>query len=219
MAISSIKTAAELGASFVLAPERYDPRRFALDSTSSRNTKRICDVATVAKNFVKMGLSEMTPALVLDTSHASYGLVVHRAGTIPVSEIGSMKKLIEPGNVIISRLRPYLRQVAFVDSKLPGLTKKTLIIGSTEFFVLRSLNAESIAYLVPFLLSDEVQNVLAASQEGGHHPRFNEDVLTELPLPIRLWKHRQEISEKVEKSVTLFRDSEKLMKEALEELL
>lgn len=49
------------------------------------------------------------------------------------------------GDVIISRLRPYLRQVAYVDED-----RKEILGASTEFFVIRARNNESIAYLVPF---------------------------------------------------------------------
>ena len=68
-----------------------------------------------------------------------------------------------PGDVIISRLRPYLRQVAFVDSDIRGYELSATILCSTEFFVLRAIEQESIAFLVPFLLSQSTQQVLAAS--------------------------------------------------------
>jgi hypothetical protein len=37
--------------------------------------------------------------------------------------------------------------------------------------------------LVPFLLSERVQAALAAGQEGGHHPRFCQELLLSLPVP------------------------------------
>ena len=104
--------------------------------------------------------------------------------------------------MIISRLRPYLRQVAWVDAGLleaevPGLE----LLCSTEFFVLDSEDGASIAFLVPLLLSAQVQSVLAASQEGGHHPRFNERTLTMLPIPASLIERRADLSEQVEHAV------------------
>ena len=83
----------------------------------------------------------------------------------------AVKKIIKAGDVIISRLRPYLKQVAFVDKVL--CEHYDSVLCSTEYFVLRSKDQHiSIAFIVPVLLSREVQNMLISSQEGGHHPRF-----------------------------------------------
>jgi len=81
---------------------------------------------------------------------------------------------------------------------------------STEFFVLQSIDDQPISFLVPFLLSRPVQTVLAASQEGGHHPRFNQGTLLDLPMPHALLKRREKNSRQVEEAVALFRRSERL---------
>ena len=108
-------------------------------------------------------------------------------------------------SVLISRLRPYLRQVAFVDDALNNRHNGVVIACSTEFFVLTPRGQQSIAFLVPFLLSEPVQEVLAASQEGGHHPRFDEYALLGLPVP-RTWiDQRDAISAQVEFAVADFR--------------
>lgn len=85
------------------------------------------------------------------------------------------------------------------------------LVCSTEFFVLRSLTDESIAFLVPYLLSEAVQTVLAASQEGGHHPRFDESTLLSLPIPEAILANRASASEDVKKSAALYRQSEQTM--------
>ena len=90
-------------------------------------------------------------------------------------------------------------------------TDDLLMLCSTEFFVLRPADDRSIAFLVPFLLSDPVQKVLAVSQEGGHHPRFNESTLLGLPVPATLFDKREEVSRVVEQSIELFRESERKM--------
>ena len=135
---------------------------------------------------------------------------------VPVggAEIGSAKKLIMPNDVIISRLRPYLRQVALVDGQIGNALGATLAC-STEFFVLRSRNEHSIAFLVPFLLSRQVQDVLAASQEGGHHPRFDDSTLLTLPVPVSLLNKRAASSAALEKSVALYRKYEHGLKEMI----
>ena len=100
--------------------------------------------------------------------------------------MNQLELLIRPRQVVISRLRPYLRQVAWVDAGLLAeQTPGTELICSTEFFVLESVGSASVAFLVPFLLSLPIQAVLAAAQAGGHHPRFNERTLMTLPIPPR----------------------------------
>ncbi|MGH6763991.1 MAG: hypothetical protein ACRECW_20670, partial [Phyllobacterium sp.] len=83
-----------------------------------------------------------------------------------------------------------------------------LLVCSTEYFVLRCANDQSIAFLVPFLLSDPVQAILAASQEGGHHPRFGQRVLETIPVPAWLAAHRDEISVAVENAITQARQAD-----------
>ena len=148
--------------------------------------------------------------LVLDTSDAREGIVSCRKEPVSAQEIGSTKKLVERGCVLISRLRPYLRQVAYVDGEVPGWDADVPMYCSTEFFVLRSVDDQPIGFVVPFLLSGPVQTVLAASQEGGHHPRFNQNTLLELPVPRTLMERREEDSRRVEEAVSLFRRSEQL---------
>jgi hypothetical protein len=152
--------------------------------------------------------AELGRCLVLDTSDAREGVVTARKIPVTGSEIGSAKKATEPGDVIISRLRPYLRQVAYVDENIPHAQGAALVC-STEFFVLRSPEKRSIAFLVPFLLSRPVQQVLAAAQEGGHHPRVNDSTLLTLPVPMTLLDNRDEISATIEQSVALYRKWER----------
>lgn len=129
----------------------------------------------------------------------------------PLSQAGSAKKLFQRQDVLISRLRPYLRQVAFADDDLTEKGSYVTLACSTEFFVLRSNSTESIAFLVLFLLSSPVQKVLAASQEGGHHPRFDEEVLLTLPIPQALLAERANYSSEVIRAIDLYRQSERIL--------
>jgi len=65
--------------------------------------------------------------------------------------------------------------------------------------------------LVPYLLARAVQSVLAGSQEGGHHPRFDEDALMVLPVPESLLAKRAEASASLVKSAAPYRESERTM--------
>ncbi|MFT5685614.1 MAG: hypothetical protein ACI8RZ_006568, partial [Myxococcota bacterium] len=59
----------------------------------------------------------------------------------------------------------------------------------------------SIAFLVPFLLSEPVQTALAAGQEGGHHPRFPSALLMGLRIPVGRMERRGADSVAVERAV------------------
>jgi hypothetical protein len=210
MAITSVRAVSELEDLFVFAPERYDPRRESLPASPASCVPLRKLVATVRRTVTGVG-EPSRHCLVFDTSDAREGIVVLRKEPMLVGDLGSAKKVIEPNDVVISRLRPYLRQVAFVDASVRDRFEGRVLLCSTEFFVLRQVDEESIAFLVPFLLSAPVQKVLTASQEGGHHPRFNEATLLGLPVPRSFIEDRKSISKAVEQSVRLFRESETSM--------
>jgi hypothetical protein len=141
--------------------------------------------------------------------------VVARKRPVLFGDIGSVKKCVESGDVLISRLRPYLRQVAWVDEHIGSIGPDVSLVCSTEFFVLRSIDGKSIAFLVPLLLSRPVQIVLAASQEGGHHPRIAEATLLTLPVPAKLLDRRDATSQAIIRNVTRFRQAEGGIRDAI----
>jgi hypothetical protein len=92
--------------------------------------------------------------------------------------------VVRPGDLLVSRLRPYLRQVALVHPRAVAEHPGRSIVCSPEFYVLASPEpGGSLAYLVPFLLGPHTQAVLAAGQEGGHHPRVPRATLFGLRVP------------------------------------
>lgn len=207
MAFFNVKERSELGIDLVLAPERFDPRREGLSGLSGA-----VSLGTVARSQRKIvnprsNGSGMERVIVLDTSDAREGILVGRKEVVSGAEIGSTKKLVPIGSVIVSRLRPYLRQVAFVDRGLEGWQDGVGVVCSTEFFVLTPRDDKSIAFLAPFLLSDSVQSVLAASQEGGHHPRFDEETLVSLPVPNSWLVERESLSSRMEEAIRSYRSA------------
>lgn len=214
MALVTVKRGFELEYPFVLAPERYDRRR----ESHQINGKQV-DALTIGDiaEIVRQTINPMAKAagerrcVVLDTSDVREGIIIGRKKPIRVVELGSQKKGFNSGDVIISRLRPYLRQVAFVDTALAASSLGAELACSTEFFVLRSLSQDSIAFLVPYLLSAPVQSVLAASQEGGHHPRFDEGTLLKLPVPTDLLARRTITSAAVVQSTVSYRQAADIM--------
>lgn len=206
--LCSVKGVRDLERPLVLSPERYDPRRATL--STDKEAKKLGQIAELLQVTVNpKGPDQASDCLVIDTSDAKEGVVVCRKRSLPLKEVGSTKKLVKKGCVIISRLRPYLRQVALVDNEIPGWNKDIQMLCSTEFFVLQSVDSQPISFLVPFLLSQPVQSVLAASQEGGHHPRFDRSTLLDLPVPVAFLERRKVDSASVEDAVATFRKYER----------
>jgi hypothetical protein len=181
MGIPVLRRVADLGDGLVLAPERFDPRR-RVEIVARRCLSDAVEI--VSENVSARSCKEPGAVLILDTTHAYEGFVVFRHDPVPPATMGSVKRRVQAGDVIISRLRPYLRQVALVDEALFRLCPGgNAVVASTEFFVLRGRAGFDAAGLVPFLLSERVQASLSAGQEGGHHPRFRKELLLSLPLP------------------------------------
>lgn len=216
MAVWTVVETNRLASGFVLAPERYHPGREL--SLGVRAAPLVADLARHARDVVtpERTAREVKRFRLLDTSDAFEGVVSGHVRVVSGDQVKSAKKELRAGDVIVSRLRPYLKQVAYVDAALfkDGEGGECAVVCSTEFLVLRSATEGSIAFLVPFLLTPAVQSVFAAAVEGGHHPRFAAAVLMGLPVPQELVDDRQSVSREVEKAVGLSRESE----EALQEL-
>ena len=200
MAQAAVRSSAALDPGWVLAPERYDPRLAA-----GAPGVALGELAEIVREHVSPERAPAGSFLVLDTGDAQEGVLLPPAARAPVpgAALGSAKKTARPGDVLISRLRPYLRQVALVDE---GLTD-AVVACSTEFYVLRAREDRSIAFLVAFLLSAPVQQRLAAAQEGGHHPRFRQDALEALVVPDAVLAARDALSADVERAVAQARDA------------
>lgn len=198
MPVTSVRRLIELDKGYVLAPERYHPLRNngQDDKTGVRLAELVVEVREVISPSSRK-LPQATKVLLFDTSDAREGFLEEKAESVELRSIGSAKKVFRHGDLLISRLRSYLRQVAYVDERFSQVRGTTLAC-STEFFVLRPRTNRSIAFLVPFLLSEPVQQVLAAAQEGGHHPRFRLEALMSLAVPKKLLKEQANLNKLVE---------------------
>lgn len=200
---SAVRALGELGAGLVLAPERQ------LLASRARDVEGTLLGDLVVERGARMEPEEARSAIVLDTSHARDG-VLDVAGAIRdaarASAPKSAKKVAAPGDLLVSRLRPYLRQIALVTPGAVALAAGRPIAVSTEFYVLSpratQLRTEAggntdLAFLVPLLLSASVQGLLAEAQEGGHHPRVPRASLLALSVPREVLDARVETSRRV----------------------
>lgn len=203
MAKSNVVSLDLLDEGLILTPERYDSLKTVLSSNGTP-IENICYVSKSTLSTKKADPNRMY--LVLDTGDVRNGFIRYK-DAVCHEEIGSTKKVLEAGDVIISRLRPYLRQVGFVDQGLiNSLPKGTKIVCSTEFFILRS--DSDISFLAPILLSDKPQQILNVSQEGGHHPRFNQQTLESICIEQQLLDAKDNISERFRFAIDNIRSGE-----------
>lgn len=201
MAICVVKKTTNLGTQFVLTPERYNPKR-RMNLSVENDGILLSEIVTLENDMVS-SKKNSSAWYQINTSDAMGGYL--RIPSNP-ERLNSNKKHIRYGDIIISRLRPYLRQVAYVD-----IAADEQLCVSTEFYVLRARNKESIAFLVPFLLSDAAQTVFANAVEGSQHPRFKEDDLLHLIVPSQLFQERGRISQDVISAVNQYREYEKFI--------
>ncbi len=174
----AVRTVAELARGWVLAPERYDP------AVRLEGERRLGDLVRVDVPARRPAELPTGPLLVLETGHAADGFVFPPATLSTAAACQSSKRTLQPGDVLVSRLRPYLRQVAWVDPALFELAPGgNAVVASPELLVLRAPDGFDGACLVPWLLSPAVQQVLVAAQEGGHHPRVPTEALLALGVP------------------------------------
>jgi hypothetical protein len=192
---SAIRILAELLPELVLAPERH----VALEQTG--DGVPLGDLVDERRERIDPGRE----ALVLDTSHARDGILDVAGALRDGAGTKSAKKRARAGDLVISRLRPYLRQVALVHLGALAVAQGRPLAISTEFYVLAPRPpASDLAFLLPFLLSERAQAGLAAAQEGGHHPRVPRSSLFALRVPQVLVHGRVRSSRAVDAALASF---------------
>lgn len=209
MAICILKSNKQLGVNFILTPERYNPRRRM--SIDNEDTILMSEIVEIVNDIITKKQAQGKSIIQINTSDAMGGYL--NINSDVNDSINSNKKILRKGDVIISRLRPYLRQVAYVDED-----RKEILGASTEFFVIRARNNESIAYLVPFLLSQPAQLVFENSVEGSQHPRFKEEDVLNLKIPKNIYDERANISKRVIEAIESYRSYERSIFKEIKEM-
>jgi len=206
MAVFSVVKLSELDGVKLLAPEFYHPAKILSKRYLEKvGSKRIKDCFyNIREIFDPKKESLSQDGVVFDLSDVTSYFLYGGKNVTSSEEVGSAKKIFRKNDVLISRLRPYLKEVSFI-----GFNGK-LKLGSTEFIVLRQKNKNYYPeVLFAFLISRDVQNILAWSITGTEHPRFNEDYFLKLPFP--------DFSEEVQKKIrTIVQSAWKIFLNSLE---
>ena len=129
------------------------------------------------------------------------------------------KKILNEGDILISTVRPNLKNIAILNNKILPLT-----IGSTGFCVLRFKDIINNKYIFEIIKSDNFTEMLVKKQIGANYPAISDrDIkLIEIPVPpIELQNKFAERVEKIEKlsfniSLDIFKISEILKKKGVE---
>jgi type I restriction enzyme, S subunit len=126
-----------------------------------------------------------------------------------VSELGSTKVRFQTDDVVVSRLRSYLREIAVVCTP-----QSAFCVGSSEFYVLRSKGWVTPELLLVYLRSDPVQKILKWCQKGSNHPRFDEREIITLKLPDNILEKQNEVTTLVQNGIEAYREAKRLLEEA-----
>lgn len=170
----------ETGPDHSLSPEHWLARETASLLTGGRA------LSDIVQSISQTQTPPEAARFVLDTGNAREGLLDITILGNPVTGRTSAKKMVADGDVIVSRLRPYLRQVALIPPGTCDLLGVDRLYCSTEFLVFRTKEAGvDLAGLVAWLLSEPVQGMMSAAATGGHHPRINADLLLNSPVDDR----------------------------------
>lgn len=186
----AVRTLADLAPELVLAPERH--------VLAARAGAGVPLGELIIERRERIVASALGDAVVLDTSHARDGILDVWGALRDGAGGKSAKKRALPGDLVVSRLRPYLRQIALVHPRALTAAAGRKLALSSEFYVLAPrVEGDDLAFLVPFLLAAETQASLASAQEGGHHPRVPRSSLFSLRVPWSVLRQRARTSRAV----------------------
>jgi type I restriction enzyme S subunit len=102
------------------------------------------------------------------------------------------RRPIQPGDVLFSNVRTYLRNIAIV---FDGLDAQ---VCSTGFTVLRPNGAINPQFLFRYVLTDQFVDRVTPEQTGTHYPATSDRVVLDQPIPIPPLDEQHRIVEAVE---------------------
>lgn len=214
MAVCFTAKKSTLDEDLVLDSQFYNPRKLEyLNKLNKQSRQKISDEFSEVIDLTSSQAKLSFPSFVYDLTDSLGNLFADGEIANTADDIGSTKKIAQPNDFAVSRLRYYLKEFGVV----PKRECSPLL--STEYVVLRQKGRVPPYLLIPYLLLSEIQFVFEHSQRGSEHPRLaNKDILS-LPLPDSLMKKAKEISDIVASATESFEKSKKLYPEAEQELL
>lgn len=108
------------------------------------------------------------------------------------------RKVVRPGDVLYSCVRPTLLNIAVVDNEITPLP-----IASTAFAVLNSFGLVLPRYLWIVLRSPYLETIVEAGMRGQAYPAINDAEFALLPLPLPPLAEQHRIVAKVDELMTL----------------
>ena len=133
--------------------------------------------------------------------------------TIAVSEAPSRaSRKVKFGDTLFSMVRPYLRNIAFVDKKYSNC------IASTGFYVCTPNKTLFPKYLFYLMMSDYVVQGLNKYMRGDNSPSINNEDITNFIFPLPPLAEQHRIVQKIEQLFALV-DIIEVNKKALEKLI
>lgn len=149
-----------------------------------------------------------------DLTHALNYFLDDDGEVVAENEIGSLKKHLMKNDIVVSRLRSYLKEISIVE-----VPEGTTAVGSSEFIVLRYVSKKLFPEaLLVYLRSAPVQTILKWSQDGSNHPRFQENELLAIKVPDKVLKIQADIRKMIQEGIKAHREAKRLLGEAKAEV-
>ncbi|MCC2451931.1 restriction endonuclease subunit S, partial [Bacillus cereus] len=120
------------------------------------------------------------------------------------------KRKISKNDVIISLVRPYLKNIAHINEQDDKL------VASTAFYVCTSKNILSSKYLYNYLCSNYATKYLINYTKGDNSPSVRSTDYEKMPIPIPTFNEQKRVIEKVERLLGKLEEVKQLIEEAKE---
>ncbi len=185
-----VKSLLDTGDAFNLSPELWLAEKAA---SELEGDYRFGDLF---EHVSKQSTPSEDARFVFDTSTAREGFLDFPILGNATSARRSTKKVAQEGDLIVSRLRPYLRQAALIPFGAKAMLGVDDFFLSTEFLVFRPKDGISSAGLLAWVLSEPIQKMMSEAATGGHHPRIGAEMLLNAPVKAKYLDNK--ISEEIE---------------------